>query len=124
MGTLEKVEIKVNRLLNCDYDPRFEINSLTDLPVSDGSLHYRISKGNNYVDFGVFNSEIAAYTWDCPGEGRIFLEALEEYAAKEGLTLTIPTVLNPKLESILKDNGYTMKEVPYLDDVCELWSKN
>ena len=124
MGTLEKVETKVNRLLNCDYDPRFEINPLTDLPVSDGSLHYQISKGNNYVDFGVFNGGIAAYTWDCPGEGRIFLEALEEYATKEGLNLTIPTVLNPKLKSILKGNGYTMKEVPYLDGVYGLWSKD
>lgn len=123
MGTLESVESKINDLLNCDCDSRFEIIPLTDLPVSDGSLHYRISKDNNYVDFGVSNGEIAAYTWDCPEEGRVFLEALEEYATKEGLNLTIPTVLNPKLESILKYNGYTMKEVPYLDGMCELWSK-
>ena len=26
-------------------------------------------------------------------------------------------------KAILIDNGYTMKEVPYMDDVCELWSK-
>jgi hypothetical protein len=57
-------------------------------------------------------------------EGRIFLKALEEHAIKEGLQLTIPTVLNPKLEKILIDNGYMMKEVPYLESVCELWSKD
>lgn len=124
MDVLESVETKINNLLNCDYETCFEINPLTDLPVRDGSLHYRISKDNKYVDFGVLNGEIAAYTWDCIGEGRIFLEALEQHAIKVGLKLTIPTVLNPKLESILKDNGYIMKEVPYFDDVCELWSKD
>lgn len=101
----------------------FEIKPLVDLPIGDGSLHYRLSKGESRVDFSVLDDEMSAYMWYCPGEGRLFLKALEEQAQIRKLKLTIPTILNPKLEKILVDNGYTMKEVPYMDDVCELWSK-
>jgi hypothetical protein len=66
MDALKSVETKIDNLLNCDYEPCFEINPLRDMPVRDGSLHYRISNGDNYVDFGVFGGEMAAYTWDCP----------------------------------------------------------
>jgi len=124
MGALKNVETKIDDLLNCDYEPYFEIKPLTDFDIKDGSLHYRIKKGNNYVDFGILCAEMSAYTWECPGEGRIFLKVLEEHAVKKGLKLTIPTVLNPKLEKILEDNGYTMKKEPYLEDVYELWSKD
>ena len=120
----QKIISKIDNLLNCEMEPVFKIKPLIDLPVGDGSLHFRISKGENYVDFGILDGEMAAYMWECPGEGRIFLKALEEEAQKRKLKLTIPTVLNPKLEKILVDNGYTMKEVPYMDDMCELWSKD
>ncbi len=120
----QKVISKIDNLLNCEFEPVFEIKLLTDLPVGDGSLHYRLSKGENFVDFGVMDGEMAAYMWECPGEGRVFLRELEEHAQKRKLNLTIPTILNPKLETILVDNGYTMKEVPYMGDMCELWSKD
>jgi hypothetical protein len=124
-GMNKKTQIisKIDSILNCDFEPQFEIKPLTDMPIGDNSLHYRISKGDNFVDFGVFDSEMAAYMWECPGEGRVFLKALEKHAQKNKLKLTIPTILNPKLEVILRENGYTMKEVPYMDDVCELWAK-
>jgi len=123
MNRQNAVITKIDNLLNCDFEPHFEIKPLTDLRISDGSLHYRMSKGESFVDFGVMNGEMAAYNWDRPGEGRIFLKALEDYAKEKKLKLVVPTVLNKKLEAILIDNGYTMKEVPYMDDVCELWSK-
>lgn len=124
MNKKEKVINKIDNLLNCDFEPQFEIKPLTDMPIGDNSLHYRISKGENFVDFGVMEHEMAAYMWECPGEGRVFLKALEEHSRERKLKLTIPTVLNKKLEVILVDNGYTMKEVPYMDDICELWSKD
>ena len=102
----------------------FTVKALTDLPAVDGSKHFRISKGKHYVDFGILDGEMAAYVWGCPGEGRIFLQALEGYAEINNLKLVVPTVLSPRLEHILKDNGYTKKEVPYMGDVCELWSKD
>jgi hypothetical protein len=124
MNKTEKVINKIDNLLNCELEPIFKIIPLTDLPTGDGSLHYRISKGEGFVDFGVMDGEMAAYVWECPGEGRVFLNALEEQAKIRRLKLTIPTILNPRLEKILADNGYTMKEVPYMDDVCDLWSKD
>lgn len=109
-----------------DHHPetKFIITSLKDLPVGDNSLQYRMKANDNYVDFATFDGELCAHTWQCPGQGREFLKALEEYAKNVKLKLTIPTVLNIRLEKILRDNGYTMKEVPYMDDMCELWSKD
>ena len=78
---------KIDNLLNCDFEPHFEIKPITDLLIGDGSLHYRMSKGDNFVDFGVFSGEMAAYMWECPGEGRVFLKALEEYANEKKLKL-------------------------------------
>lgn len=124
---MNKVQIVINKidnLLNCNMEPLFEIKPLTNLPIGDGSLHYRISKGENFVDFGVMDGEMAAYMWECPGEGRVFLKALEDQAQVRKLKLTIPTILNTRLEAILRDSGYTMKEVPYMGDVVELWSKD
>ena len=100
------------------------IGRLEDNVGEDNSKHFRIFKGKHYVDFGILDGEISAYIWGCPHEGRIFLKALEQYAKKNNLKLTIPTVLSPRLEHILEDNGYTKKEVPYLGDICELWSKD
>lgn len=80
--------------------------------------------GNHYVDFGVLDGELCAYLWGCPGEGRIFLKALEEYAGNNNLKLTVPTVLSDRLVKILSDNGYSPKEVPYLGDICEVWRKD
>ena len=114
---------KIDNLLNCDFEAIFDVKSLTDMRIGDDSLHYRISKGDNFVDFGVMDGELAAYMWECPGEGRVFLKELEKYAERNYLKLVIPTVLNPKLEDILRDNGYMMKEVPFMDDVVELWAK-
>lgn len=102
----------------------FKIKPLTNRPGSDGSLHYRMYKGKNFIEFSVLNGEMSAYTWNCPGHGRVFLTALEAQARIRNLKLTIPTVLNPKLEKILVTVGYSMKKVSYLGDVCELWSKN
>lgn len=124
MNKKQMIINKIDNLLNCEMEPVFEIKPLTDMPIGDGSLHYRISKGENFVDFGIMDGEMAAYMWECPMEGRVFLKALEEQAQIRKLKLTIPTILNPRLEKILRDNGYTMKEVPYMDDVCELWSKD
>jgi len=101
-----------------------EVKEFTDIPIADNSRHYRMSSGNHYVDFGVLDGELCAYLWGCPREGRMFLKALEEYAKRENLKLTVPTVLSPRLERILMDNGYSMKEVPYLGDICEVWSKD
>ncbi len=84
---------------------------------------YRMSSGNGYVDFSILDGEICAHTWHCPGEGRKFLRKLEMYAEGLKLKLTIPTVLSPKLRKILADNGYSIKYVPYMNDVYELWEK-
>lgn len=101
------------------------ILALTDLPIGDASLQYRIESMTGYVDFAILDGELCAHTWQCPGEGRRFLKALEEHAGKNKLKLTIPTVLNPALEHILKDNGYAMMTVwdKYMNEDCELWSK-
>lgn len=101
-----------------------KIIELRDLPAGDDSNQFRmISVENGYVDFSILRDEMCAHTWACPGEGKTFLKELEAYSYKLKLRLTIPTVLNPKLEKILKDNNYTMREVPYMDDILELWSK-
>jgi len=84
---------------------------------------HRMSSGNGYVDFSILDGEICAHTWNCPGEGRKFLRKLERYAEDLKLKLTIPTVLSPKLRKILADNGYSIKYVPYMNDVYELWEK-
>ena len=75
------------------------------------------------VEFSIFDDELCAHTWNCPKEGRLFLGELEKYAKENGLKLTIPTVLSPKLKNILESNGYTMKSIPYMDDMLEQWSK-
>jgi len=82
-----------------------------------------MSSDNGYVDFSILSDEICAHTWHCPGEGRTFLRELEKYADDLKLKLTISTVLSPKLRKILIDNGYSIKYVPYMDDVYELWEK-
>lgn len=102
----------------------FKITELTDLPISDDSIHYRMtSERGGHVDFSIVDGEMCAYGWECPGDGRVFLAELEKHAAENKLRLTIPTVLNPALEKILRDNGYTMGKVPCQDDMCELWRK-
>ena len=106
------------------FETKFTIKPLTDLPIEDNSLQYRMMSTNDgYVEFATLDGEMCAHTWQCPGEGREFLKALEKYADSRKMKLTIPTVLNIRLEKIIKDNGYTMKVVPYMHDVCELWSK-
>ena len=100
-----------------------KIKKLKDSQIIDDSPQYRISSDKGYVDFAILNGEICAHTWRCPGEGRIFLRALEKYADELKMKLTIPTVLNPKLRKILIDTGYSTKYVPYMDDVYELWGK-
>lgn len=101
-----------------------EIQPFKDLPSGDGSEQFRMTLDKGYVDFAILNNELCAHTWQCPGEGKAALSELECFAFDNKLNLTIPTVLNPRLEKILRDNGYTMKSVPYMDDVCELWSKD
>jgi len=100
-----------------------EIKEFTDILIADNSRHYRMFSGNHYVDFGVLDGELCAYLWGCPREGRVFLKALEEYAERKGLKLTVPTVLSVKLAKILTDNGYKPKEELYFGDICEVWSK-
>ena len=78
---------------------------------------------SGYVDFSMQSNEICAHTWQCPGEGRIFLRELEKYADDLKFRLTVSTVLNPKLRKILIDSGYSLKYVPYMDNVYELWEK-
>ncbi len=104
---------------------QLQIRPLNDLPVGDASLQYRIESKTGYVDFAILDGELCAHTWQCPKEGRRFLKVLEEHAEKKGLKFTIPTVLNPKLMHILKTSGYKkgMVWVDYMDDFCELWSK-
>lgn len=99
------------------------IKEFTDIPTPDNSRHFRMFSGNHYVDFGVLDGELCAYLWGCPGEGRVFLKALEKYAKEKGLKVTVPIVLSVRLKKILGDNGYTMKKELYLGDICEIWSK-
>lgn len=101
------------------------IRSLNDLPIGDASLQYRIESETGYVDFAILDGELCAHTWQCPKEGRRFLQALEKHAAKNQLKLTIPTVLNPALAHILKTSNYKKSKVwdYYVSDWCELWSK-
>lgn len=102
-----------------------EYVKLIPICLDNGSAHFRMqSNTGGYVAFGIMNGEMSAYEWNCPFQGRKFLKRLENYAIENNLRLTIPTVLNPKLRNILMDNGYTTKEVPYMDDVVELWSKD
>ena len=115
---------KIDELLNCDMEPIFRISELTNMSIGDNSKHFRMTKGRNWVDFSILGGKLAVYMWECPSEGKVFLKALEKYAKKNKLKLIIPTVLNMHLEKILEDNGYTMKEVTYRDDVCELWTKD
>lgn len=100
-----------------------KITELKNLPIEDNVFQCRMSSDNGYVDFSIMSSEICAHTWHCPGEGRIFLRELEKYADDLKLKLTISTVLSPKLRKILIDNGYSIKYVPYMDDVYGLWKK-
>jgi hypothetical protein len=90
---------------------------------ADGSQHFSMLSEKGYVEFAILDGELSAYQWEAYGEGRLFLKELEQYASEHNLKLTIPTMLNPRLQTILEQNGYKMKEVPYFDDVCELWSK-
>jgi len=100
-----------------------KITKLKNLPMEDSTPQYRMSSDSGYVDFSILNHEICAHTWHCPGEGRIFLLELEKYADDLKLKLTISTVLNQKLRKILIDSGYSIKYVPYMGDVYELWEK-
>ncbi len=93
---------------------------------ADGSKHRRMflpGEKYQYVDFAILEQEMCAYMWDCEGNGAFFLSELERYASNRGYQLTIPTVLNKRLVTILEGSGYTMKEVPNNGDICELWSK-
>lgn len=100
-----------------------KITELKNLPIGNNVSQCRMSSDNGYVDFSILSDEICAHTWHCPGEGRIFLLELEKYADELKLKLTISTVLNQKLRKILIDNGYSIKYVPYMNDVYELWEK-
>jgi hypothetical protein len=100
------------------------VQELNGLQIADGSRHYLMRSEKGRVEFGILNGELCAYSWNCRGEGRVFLKELERYAEKHDLKLTVPTVLSHRLQKILEENGYSMKEVPYLNDVCELWSKD
>lgn len=91
--------------------------------MCDGSLHYRLSKSDAFVDFSIFDGELNAYSWVCPGEGRLFLKAIENHAITNNLKLIIPRVINTRLQNILVDNGYTMKSISYRDDTISVWSK-
>lgn len=104
----------------------FTVRSLKDLPVADASLQFRIESATGYVDFATFKDELCAHTWQCPGEGRLFLKALEEHAKKLKLTLTIPNVLNPALKHILESSGYSPTAIydENFDQEIELWSKH
>ena len=114
---------KIDSMLNGEMEYPFVVKELNDWPSGDGSKHFRMTYGDKYAGFGVMFHEMAAYMWECPGEGRLFLKELEKHAEKLKVKLVIPTVLNLKLERILKEEGYTMKEVLYMDDICELWTK-
>jgi len=100
-----------------------KITKFKNFPIGNNVPQCRISSGNGYVDFSILSDQICAHTWHCPGEVRIFLMELEKYADYLKLKLTIPTVLNHKLRNILMENGYSIKYVPYMDDVYELWEK-
>lgn len=95
----------------------------------DGSEQFIMkSSSGGQVQFATLDEEMCAHTWMCPNEGREFLAALEEHAKNISKQLTVCTVLNPKLITILVENGYKM----YIDVVelgggyCEkyeVWSK-
>ena len=102
----------------------FAIKQFTDRPSCDGSYHYRMMSDKRYVDFAISDGELSAYIWQVEGQELEFLKELEHYAENHNLKLTIPNVLSLRLQKILEDNGYSMKEVPYMGDVIELWSKD
>ncbi|KGK97631.1 hypothetical protein LI82_12685 [Methanococcoides methylutens] len=97
--------------------------------AGDKSKQYIIrSSTGNYVRFAILEEELCAHTWNCIGEGRQFLAELETHAANKGLNLTIPTGINPKLQTILTDNGYhttTVEWFPRPDsfEAIDLWVK-
>ena len=96
----------------------------------DSSKQYDlISETGNFVHFAVLDNELCAHTWHCPNEGRVFLEELERYAESKGLKLTIPTVINPKLQKILLDNGYHTTQIEWFPEpdcfeLVDIWVKN
>ena len=93
-----------------------------------GSKQFTLWNGSKRVCFSVMEDELCAHTWNCIGEGREFLKELEWYADFLQLQLTVPTVINPKLRTILEDNGYSKRLVefepePNSVDWVEIWSK-
>ena len=100
-----------------------KIVELKILPKKDSSHQRRMLSNNGYVDFSLLKDGVCAHTWHCPGEGRIFLRALEKYADEIGTKVIVPTVLNAKLRNILIENGYSKKYIRYMDDAIELWEK-
>jgi hypothetical protein len=99
-----------------------------DIITGDGSRQFNmVSDKNGVVQFATLEDEMCAHTWQCPTEGRAFLNALEQHAKNIKKELTIPTVINPKLVKILLDNNYYPKnENVYFGEcmeVCETWRK-
>lgn len=104
----------------------FTIRSLSDRQIADASIQYRIESVTGYVDFAILEGELCAHTWQCPKEGREFLQALENLAEKAGLRFVVPNVLNPALQHILITSGYLPTKAwdNYMKKECGVWAKH
>jgi hypothetical protein len=115
-GLLHKFSIQTDDNLNFDGSTAITIKS------QDGGIVFCSSNKST--------KEFCAHTWHCPGEGRLFLKALEKYTQKKNFKLIISTVLNPRLATILKDNNYTSKVIqidlaPFmLNEPLEIYTKD
>jgi hypothetical protein len=104
-----------------------KIELINNIDIRDGSVHYNmISEKKGTVHFAILGKEMCANDWNCPEEGKVFLGELEKYADENGLLLTISNVINPKLETILRNVGYeeSYEELSYLDgDVIQIFKR-
>lgn len=92
------------------YTRDFTIYSLGKSEI-DGSKQYKmIHKDGGEMLFALDGDDLYPHTWICPGKGKLFLEKLEEIAKNWKIKrIIVPNVLNPKLISILENNGYEKK---------------
>lgn len=107
-----------------------QVEEIKNRDVRDGSIHFRMtSEMGGYVEFSISREErekeMYAYEWNCPNEGKIFLKELEKYSDNNGLKLIVNNVINVKLETILRQNGYKEYYVQVgEDDIIQCWSSD
>lgn len=96
-----------------------KVEKIENRDIRDESEHFKmISDKGGYVEFStsldvLYSSNaihcritMCAYDWNCPGEGKIFLKELENYARDKRYRFIISNVVSGALEKILRDAGY------------------